>query len=74
MMALRSSSWDQISLNAIEMNCAKCLLCEIYCTGGGKKESCLPELVCQLAAKNALPGNPYTAVEPERKREREWGG
>lgn len=73
MMALRSSSWDQISLNAIEMNCAKCLLCEIsiYCTGG--KKCCLQELVCQLAAKNALPGNPYTTIDL-REREREWDG
>lgn len=39
---------------------------------GEKKESCLPELVCQLAAKNALPGNPYTAIDL-RERERESG-
>lgn len=53
------------------MNSAKCLLCyiSIYCT---ERNCGQQDLVCQLAAKSALPSNLYTTKDLRERVRAGW--
>lgn len=70
-LPLSLSSWVQICSNPIEMDGAKCFLREISILLYRKK-CCQQKFLCQLATKNALPGNLRTSIDL-RRRERDGG-